>query len=79
MPGQSEMRFRFITVPGVLLIATLAAQAQEFPRWEAFGGFSYANIDLGSQAGAFGPTSRNYYWIRSGVQLQSTSKHPAAP
>ena len=55
------MRFVPIGVPAALLLATLAAQAQEFPRWEAFGGFSYANIDLGSQTGAFSPTSRNYY------------------
>jgi len=35
-----------IGVPAALLLATLAAQAQEFPRWEAFGGFSYAKTQL---------------------------------
>ena len=44
----------------VLLAATLAARAQEFPRWEAFGGFSYANVNLGPQASLFGSSNRNY-------------------
>ena len=44
----------------VLLAATLNARAQEFPRWEAFGGFSYANVNLGPQASLFNPSNRNY-------------------
>ena len=43
-----------------LLAANLTARAQEFPRWEAFGGFSYANVDLGPQASLFNPSNRNY-------------------
>ena len=43
-----------------LLAATLTARAQEFPRWEAFGGFSYANVNLGPQASLFNPSNRNY-------------------
>lgn len=46
-----------------LLAATLTARTQEFPRWEAFGGFSYANVNLGPQAGLFVPSNRNYYGI----------------
>lgn len=51
----------------VLLAAIVAApsgvpaHAQQYPRWEFFGGFSYANVDLGPQAGLFLPTDRNYY------------------
>jgi hypothetical protein len=44
----------------VFLAATVAAGAQEFPRWEAFGGFSYANINLGPQASLFNPSNGNY-------------------
>src|SRR5579864_3745771 len=44
----------------VFLAATVAASAQEFPRWEAFGGFSYANVTLGPQASLFNPSNRNY-------------------
>jgi opacity protein-like surface antigen len=43
-----------------LAIATLAAPAQQFPRWEGFGGFSYANVNLGPQAAVFNPSNRNY-------------------
>jgi len=44
----------------LVFIAAGAAHAQEFPRWEASGGFSYANVNL-AQAGAFSPSSRNFY------------------
>jgi hypothetical protein len=44
----------------VFLAATLAASAQEFPRWEGFGGFSYANVNLGPQASLFNPSNGNY-------------------
>jgi hypothetical protein len=44
----------------VFLAATVAVGAQEFPRWEAFGGFSYANINLGPQASLFNPSNGNY-------------------
>ena len=51
------------TLLGMLLVAAVPAYAQEFPRWEAFGGFSYAKVNLGPQAGLFVPTNRNYYGI----------------
>jgi hypothetical protein len=47
----------------MFLVAAVPACAQEFPRWEAFGGFSYANVNLGPQAGLFVPTNRNYYGV----------------
>jgi len=40
--------------------APFTARAQEFPRWEAFGGFSYANVNLGPQASLFSSSNRNY-------------------
>ena len=49
--------------------AAFPARAQEFPRWECLGGFSYANVGLGSQANLFGPVSKNYYGIHLGVNL----------
>ncbi len=49
--------------------AAFPARAQEFPRWECFGGFSYANVGLGPQANLFGPVSKNYYGIHLGVNL----------
>jgi len=55
------MRSPCATLLAVLLFTTLAAHAQEFPRWEAFGGFSYANINLGPQAGIFSPSTKSYY------------------
>jgi hypothetical protein len=43
------------------ILTALAAQAQQHPRLEAFGGFSYANVNLGSESSLFAPTGRNYY------------------
>jgi hypothetical protein len=37
--------------------------AQQYPRWEAFTGFSYARVNLGQQTGTFQPTDKNYYGI----------------
>ena len=47
----------------------IPARAQEFPRWEAFGGFSYANVGLGPQANLFGPVSKNYFGLHLGVKF----------
>jgi opacity protein-like surface antigen len=55
------MRPSYVTLLTVLLLTTVAARAQEFPQWEAFGGFSYANINLGPQAGIFSPSTKSYY------------------
>jgi len=54
------MRTRLTFVAAMHLLIALTAQAQEFPRWEGFGGYSYANINLGPQAGLFSPGARNY-------------------
>lgn len=43
-----------------LLAAPSTTPAQEFPRWETFGGFSYANVNLGPQASLFSSGNRNY-------------------
>lgn len=53
-------RFYAALLLAVILFTTVA-RAQEFPRWESFGGFSYANVNLGPQASLFNPISRNYY------------------
>ena len=55
----------------VVLVSTAAfpVRAQEFPRWEPFGGFSYANVGLGPQANLFGPVSKNYFGIHLGVNF----------
>ena len=61
-------------VVSVLLLA-LPAMAQDYPRWEAFGGFSYANVDLGVQRTLLGVTTldQNY----NGLQLAfSYNPHP---
>ncbi len=49
--------------------AAFSTRAQEYPRWECFGGFSYANVGLGPQANLFGPVSKNYYGIHLGVNF----------
>jgi len=41
--------------------------ARQFPVVEVYAGFSYANVNLGSQAGVFSPAGRNY----SGGQLDT--------
>jgi hypothetical protein len=55
----------------VVLVSTAAfpVRAQEFPHWESFGGFSYANVGLGPQANLFGPVSKNYFGIHLGVNF----------
>ncbi len=61
-------------VVSVLLLA-LPAMAQDYPRWESFGGFSYANVDLDVQRTLFGGTTldQNFY----GLQLAfSYNPHP---
>src|SRR5437016_4376868 len=55
------MRTLKILALGLALVAApFTARAQEFPRWEAFGGFSYANVNLGPQASLFSSSNRNY-------------------
>lgn len=49
--------------------AAFPARAQDFPRWECFGGFSYANVGLGPQANLFGPVSKNYFGLHLGVNF----------
>lgn len=61
----SRIRFaRWIKGSIVFPLAALAClplQAQEFPKWEAFTGFSYARLNLGQQSPLFQPTDPNYY------------------
>jgi hypothetical protein len=53
---------KMLTLALYLLGSALLGQEarSEFPRWEAFGGFSYANVNLGPQASLFSPSNRNY-------------------
>jgi hypothetical protein len=64
------------TVVLTILAAALAfpvhaqqTSAQTFPKCEWFWGFSYLNTSLGSQSSMFGPTSPNYYGIRTALKL----------
>jgi len=59
---RNSKRLSRILVFAAVLAAAFAvpAYAQQFPRAELFGGFSYANLNLGRQANLFAPTSRNY-------------------
>lgn len=43
------------------LLLPMSARAQQFPRSELFGGFSYSNFNLGPQTPVFAPTGHNYY------------------
>lgn len=65
----SPLLLAFVLVVTAASAAALPARAQEFPRWEAFGGFSYANVGLGAQANLFGPVSKNYYGLHLGVNF----------
>jgi opacity protein-like surface antigen len=57
-----KLGLRAMTLTAALtLTAAMPTRAQEFPRWEFYGGFSYANVGLGPQASLFGPVSKNYY------------------
>jgi len=47
----------------LLVMAPASTYAQQYPRWEAFTGFSYAHLNLGPQTGTFLPTDKNYYGI----------------
>jgi hypothetical protein len=58
-----------LVAPVATTSAAVPAHAQEFPRWECFSGFSYANVGLGPQANLFGPVSKNYYGFHLGVNL----------
>jgi opacity protein-like surface antigen len=49
--------------------AAFPARAQEFPRWECFSGFSYADVGLGPQANLFGPVSKNYFGLHLGLNF----------
>lgn len=49
--------------------ASVPAHAQQFPRAEFFGGFSYARENLGPHANLFLPTDRNYYGIDLAVSF----------
>lgn len=61
-------------VVSVLMLA-LPAMAQDYPRWEGFGGFSYANVDLGVQRTLFGGTTLDQSFY--GLQLAfSYNPHP---
>lgn len=49
----------FFTLP----VTSVRSYGQQYPRWEAFTGFSYAHVNLGAEAAIFQPTDRNYYGI----------------
>jgi hypothetical protein len=59
----------FVLTVALFSTAAFPVRAQEFPRWESFGGFSYANASLGPQANLFGPVSKNYYGLHLGVNF----------
>ncbi len=51
-PEAKTRKFAFLF--GLLLFAALPAKAQGYPTWEFYGGFSYANVDLGDPQNLFG-------------------------
>ena len=67
MPSESENNVRSPTLMYVLLLffiltaTSLRGYGQQYPRWEAFTGFSYAHVNLGPEAAIFQPTDQNYY------------------
>ena len=67
MPSESENNVRSSTLMYVLLLffiltaTSLRGYGQQYPRWEAFTGFSYAHVNLGPEAAIFQPTDQNYY------------------
>ena len=64
-PKGTQFVRRLVTGIAILfvLLALLSkpTPAQEYPRWEAFTGFSYARVNLGQQSSVFQPTDQNYY------------------
>ena len=52
---------RILIASFLLAASCLPAAAQDYPRWDVFGGFSYARVNLGGQAGVFAPTTQNYW------------------
>jgi len=64
MRDHQEIRnfgLRMATVLILLCFTVKLVRAQEYPRWELFGGFSYAHVNLGAQSTTFLPTGQNYY------------------
>jgi opacity protein-like surface antigen len=62
--------FRAFVLAAVLAsAAAFPSGAQQYPSWEAFAGFSYANVGLGPQASLFGPVSKNYYGMHLSVSF----------
>ena len=47
-----------VLAAALALAAAILARAQEFPRWEAFAGFSYAKVGLGPQANSSARSAR---------------------
>lgn len=45
----------------IIAAAPQSARTQEFPRWELFGGVSYAHVDLGPEAVILQPTDKNHF------------------
>jgi hypothetical protein len=64
----------FALIVVLVSAAAFPVRAQEFPRWEGFSGFSYANVGLGPQAKLFGPVSKNYYGFHLGVNFNPYRK-----
>ena len=44
----------------ILTATSLRSYGQEYPKWEAFTGFSYAHVNLGPAVATFQPTDQNY-------------------
>ena len=66
MPTESGRNFScppwmFVLVLSLTLTATSRSYGQQYPKWEAFTGFSYAHVNLGPEAATFQPSDQNYY------------------
>ncbi len=55
------------------LLASAPAYSQQYPRWEAFTGFSYARVNFGPQTATFQPTGQNYYGMHVNASFNPRS------
>lgn len=56
-----------------LLLTSATAYSQQYPRWEAFTGFSYAHVNFGQQTATFLPTGQNYYGMHVNASFNPRS------
>lgn len=53
--------FVLLCTAAAILVSPLRIQAQQFPRWELYGGVPYTHVDLGPEAAIFQPKDENHF------------------